>query len=493
MVGDEAFAISVDVAYNNAELHTLNLETYEVETSLFFQNTRICGMGLDAEGQLLLNNQTTNANALCYVNLQTGNLQEAFLWADVGLAAQGFLEIRPWQAGYVLYEPYQNYISYLRRSDTSKKQELTIASDGNVAIASIVSDFNMSQDRYLVKLVNYGTEDRSMELLRTEIMAGKAPDLYCFKSPNDFGANAYADLLPYLDADPEYGRNWFIKSLLTSMTEDGGLYWLPYTFAVDTWVAANDDFDHAGISIEELQERLLELGSERPPFESFVTSEWLIGWYSRFALGKFVDQTSATCSFDSPEFSAALRMCKDWGQSGGTETLGQRCVLEFENIQDIIRIGAIGELYHDNYCYVGFPTSSGNGSMFELLSCFAISAQGDKQEAAWEFIRFALGNLQPDGLLGVGIPASQSALDERLQFLIETGQTFLEFTHKIKPSDADAFRALIENTSMVENSEQGILKIITDESVSFFTGSKTASEAAALIQNRVQLYLMENR
>lgn len=64
MVGDEAFAISVDVAYNNAELHTLNLETYEVETSLFFQNTRICGMGLDAEGQLLLNNQTTNANAL---------------------------------------------------------------------------------------------------------------------------------------------------------------------------------------------------------------------------------------------------------------------------------------------------------------------------------------------------------------------------------------------------------------------------------------------
>ena len=50
--------------------------------------------------------------------------------------------------------------------------------------------------------------------------------------------------------------------------------------------------------------------------------------------------------------------------------------------------------------------------MFELLSCFAISAQGDKQEAAWEFIRFALGNLQPDGLLGVGIPASQSALDE---------------------------------------------------------------------------------
>ena len=131
--------------------------------------------------------------------------------------------------------------------------------------------------------------------------------------------------------------------------------------------------------------------------------------------------------------------------------------------------------------------------MFELLSCFAISAQGDNQEAAWEFIRFALGNLQPDGLLGVGIPASQSALDERLQFLIETGQTFLEFTHKIKPSDADAFRALIENTSMVENSEQGILKIITDESVSFFTGSKTASEAAALIQNRVQLYLMENR
>lgn len=266
-----------------------------------------------------------------------------------------------------------------------------------------------------------------------------------------------------------------------------------YTFAVNTWVSARDDFERTGITVEELQERLQALGSERAPFESFVTSEWLIGWYSRFALGNFIDWDTAVCSFDSPEFAAALQMCKDWGQSGGTETLGERCILEFENIQDLTRLGVIGELYHDDYCYVGFPTSSGNGSIFELLSCFAISAQSDHQEAAWAFLCFALENLQPEGLFGAGLPASQGALNTRLQFLVETGETFLQFTHKIKESDAEQFRSLLENTTILEHSEQGILEIITEESSGFFAGNKTADETAALIQNRVGLYLMENR
>ena len=493
IVHDEVFAISVDIAYDNAKLHKLNLETCEIGETLFFQNIKICGMGEDTDGYLLLNDQTAGSNALCYVDLQTGNLQEALLWEEVGLATQDFLEIRPWQDGYVLYEPYQSYISCLRRSDAGKKLELVVATDGNVAIASLISDFNRSQDRYLVKLKTYGTEDLSMDLLRTEIMAGKAPDVYCFKAPTDFGADAFADLLPYLDADPNYGRDWFVQSLLSSLTEDGKLYWLPYTFAVNTWVSARDDFERTGITVEELQEKLQALGSERAPFESFVTSEWLIGWYSRFALGNFIDWDTAVCSFDSPEFAAALQMCKDWGQSGGTETLGQRCILEFENIQDLTRIGVIGELYHDDYCYVGFPTSSGNGSIFELLSCFAISAQSDHQEAAWAFLCFALENLQPEGLFGAGLPASQGALNTRLQFLVETGETFLQFTHKIKESDAEQFRSLLENTTILEHSEQGILEIITEESSGFFAGNKTADETAALIQNRVGLYLMENR
>lgn len=131
--------------------------------------------------------------------------------------------------------------------------------------------------------------------------------------------------------------------------------------------------------------------------------------------------------------------------------------------------------------------------MFELLSCFAISAQSEQQDAAWTFLRFALERLQPDGLLGVGVPASQSALDARLEFLIETGETFLQFTHKIKESDAEQFRSLLENTTILEHSEQGILEIITEESSGFFAGDKTADETAALIQNRVGLYLMENR
>lgn len=40
---------------------------------------------------------------------------------------------------------------------------------------------------------------------------------------------------------------------------------------------------------------------------------------------------------------------------------------------------------------------------------------------------------------------------------------------------------------------EAIINIIREEAESFFAGQKTAEDAASLIQNRVQLYLSEER
>lgn len=469
------------------------MEQFTLASTLVLQGQAISSLGLDGFGTLLVNNRT--ANRVSYIDLETGNPVEAFSWDEIGLASQDYLEVLAWDDGYLLYAPYQAQISYLRPAAGGARQELVLACDASSDVSSLVNAFNQSQDRYRVKLVRYGTEDNTMNLLRTQIIAGNAPDIYCFPTPQTFGEAACADLLPFLDADPDVGREWFIPSLLDAMTQDGRLYWMPYTFAVNTWVASTDVFDQSGVSPSEWQARLKALDTTDPIFECFATSEWLMGWYSSFAIGQFVDFEQGRCAFDTPEFAEVLQFCKDWGTDGEISMTPERPVMKFEHITTAQRTGALGELYHDTYCYVGFPTENGNGSMFDVTMCFALSGMTEKPDGAWAFLQFAMQRLsQSSGaeLQGLaGLPASMRALQTRLTFLVETGDTFLGDTTKIKPSDAEQFLALVDETTVLGSANEEIRQIIEAESAAFFAGTRTAPEAAQLIQNRVALYLHE--
>lgn len=487
------YVLSTDLMHTDTQLSTLDLESFSLSPALVLQEQSVCGLGACETGALLVNNQ--RQNSVCQIDLTTGSLTERFCWDDVGLAAQAYLEVIACNGGFLLYEPYQSAISYLRPSSGAGRQELLLAYGGYVPIASIVNEFNLSQDHYRVKAVEYGTEDRSMDMLRTEIIAGKAPDLYCFDTPQRFGAAACADLLPFLDADTQTGREWFIPNLLRAMTEDGKLYWMPYLFAVSTWVAPSDVFSHAGISPDEWQARLRALDTDDPLFDCFATSAWFLSWYASFAIGQFVDFDQGTCSFDSPEFAAVLQFCSDWGTDGEISMTPERPVMKFEAITNAARIGVLGELYNDAYCYAGFPTERGNGSMFDIKMCFALSALAEKQDGAWAFLQFAMQRLSQASGAALrelnGLPASSQALETRLQYLIETGDTFLDNTNKIKPSDAEQFLALLDETTVLGSANEEIRQIIEEEAAMFFAGQCSAADAAAKIQNRVSLYLME--
>lgn len=389
--GGQLYAISGDIQFQNSELHRLDLEQFTLASTLVLQGQAVRGLGLDESGKLLVNNQTTNCVA--HIDLETGNLIKILSWDEIGLASQDYLEVMSWDDGYLLYEPYQAQIPYLRPATGEARQELILACDASLFVAEIVNDFNLAQNKYRVKVERYGNEDNTMDLLRTEMIAGNAPDLYCFPTPQTFGKAACADLLPFLDADPDTGRQWFLPSLLDTMMEDGKLYWMPYTFSVNTWVTSTDVFSHSGVSPDEWQMRLKELDTTDPIFECFVTSQWLLYWYSGFAIGQFVDFEQGVCSFDTPEFAEVLQFCKDWGTDGEISMTPERPVMKFEHMTNAGRTGTLGELYHDTYCYVGFPTENGNGSMFDVTMCFALSDMTEKQDGAWAFLHFAMQRL----------------------------------------------------------------------------------------------------
>jgi hypothetical protein len=55
----------------------------------------------------------------------------------------------------------------------------------------------------------------------------------------------------------------------------------------------------------------------------------------------------------------------------------------------------------------------------------------------------------------------------------------------------DDFKTMVDNASVGGNYDSDILDIINEEAAAFFSGDKSADDVAALIQNRVSIYLGE--
>lgn len=65
--------------------------------------------------------------------------------------------------------------------------------------------------------------------------------------------------------------------------------------------------------------------------------------------------------------------------------------------------------------------------------------------------------------------------------------------YKASKNDVEAVRKLIENISGKHAYHNDIMNIIDEEAESYFCGQKSIEQAAKIIQNRVQLYLDENK
>ncbi len=59
--------------------------------------------------------------------------------------------------------------------------------------------------------------------------------------------------------------------------------------------------------------------------------------------------------------------------------------------------------------------------------------------------------------------------------------------------DIAAVKKLIESADTMYQYDEQIMNIISEETGAFFEGQKRAKDAADIIQNRVQIYVNENR
>ena len=244
-------------------------------------------------------------------------------------------------------------------------------------------------------------------------------------------------------------------------------------------------------------------------------------------LDQFVDYGKATCSFDSDDFiqllTASAKLPTDDELYGDSNEIS----VDYQDGYQMLQSGDLlmtscyitGDSYSMKEFYglynnkdfgmvnIGYPTSEGSGVQVSTSSGFGISAKSKYQDVAWDFIKTLLtDDFQTDQW---SFPVTKSAFDQALAesmekdfYTDENGEkvyydqsTYIgdtEYTlEPLTQEQVDDFKSMVDGASVGSNYDTDIINIINEEAAAFFSGDKSAADVAALIQNRVGIYLGE--
>lgn len=376
--------------------------------------------------------------------------------------------------------------------------------------------FNQENSSYHVVLeecVNRENLEDFARLTSVQMNAGNGPDIL-------FGSDLMADyitgmlekgaledLKPYMEADGTREEDYF-PLVFSAWRQGDKIYGAVYR----TWVWQRT-----------IQEEVLG-SSDTPDMETLVDAllareggclyvsgygadqvlqEWL-KWTE--SLWGMVDWEQGSCNFDTELFRKLLEAAARYGDDGRKDpALAVAGGNNFENVftfSDAAELEAKGEVIcgplFDDGCYM-------DADSYAIL---AINANSDHKEGAWEFIRFLLG----DEIQGVSsdtvslfigdAPVNREYFREWVERSItkgtrrEAGMGYSYVPYEgitISEERKAAYIKAIEEARYQPLRTAFLLEIILKEAEDYFKGYKSMEEVIEVINNRVQLYLDENK
>lgn len=402
-----------------------------------------------------------------------------------------------------------------------------------------VKRFNRAHPGIQIELKEYFNEDgrRGKDRLLTEIMAGQMPDIIHLGDDlsDDRSADTASrlpyhslarkgyleDLWPYIENDPDLGRDGVVEGPLKAAEVDGGLYTIFSKVDIQaTPVSEKLVGDRKSWTLSEMLELFRAMPEEAVMFPYWVDRDYALHHVFSNSIESYVDRDSGTCSFTSDKFKSALEFVS------GFPAESQRSSDSEDELSDQIRSGRLMQYpfrfsnpsfvqWADTYLgyggktiFLGVPTEDGSsGTYFRLKSKpLAMSSACQHKEAAWEFLRGTLlsryknyKDLEKDvysfSFLYVNradydliVRASRANKHRRM---VVFGNLPASALHKAKEEDVARFEDLLNRTEQIDLYDDEIYNIIYEVSGAYFAGDKPLDETAQLIQDRVSLYLKE--
>nr|WP_296466974.1 extracellular solute-binding protein [uncultured Acetatifactor sp.] len=501
------------------------------------------------EGRFL----TYGDNALYLYDLPSNTLGLLLQWASCDIDPDSVQRIATLADGRIVARLEEGQgsgelavVTEVPRDRATEKEAITLGvlQTGNSYLLRCVSQFNRNSTDYRIEVREYydiyldpgqaEAKEEARNALHLDISSGRCPDLLVLEYDD---LEAYAakglleDLAPYLEAD---GSLKLADNVLEAYTFHGKLCALPGALQIRTLAGRTQRLGELGDATGWTLEEMMGFIDSNPDSTVFSADAGQLLEYSLvFNQSHFVDWEAHACDFTSDEFIRLLEFCGRFSGRKGTEGAEVLDMMDKSNIallhevelvrpQDISLLAQI--LRTEDISYVGFPTMDGRaGSLLEDCggTC-AISAKSRHKEAAWAFVELLLTGWEdppksPDSLEGTkGFPTELGTREryfakvtENPYKTLENGEVFMwdgkperraplsissgalqVFFYTPLPEETELICALLDSSTTDRGGRQ-ISSIVAQEAESYFSGQKSAADVAALIQNRVSVYLAE--
>lgn len=422
-----------------------------------------------------------------------------------------------------------------------------------------VKKFNRTHEDVQIEVRNYSLLSENgkhgIDLLMAEIAAGQVPDIIelgrsgktnqsalsrlraaeypeqtCLLPYRQMAEKGFLeDLWPYIENDPDIGREAVVEAPLKAAEVNGGLYtvfdsvWL-YTLVGAESVVGN----RTSWTFEDLQEAFSTMPEESvildnalnvPSMKYHLLESYIYGFFDLF-----VDWETGQCFFDSQQFRNVLELAANMpgpGEESWREEYGVDDMYTKENIRDLqllrkqVMLDDMGyyKVYHQrdrNFYFdghgvpVGYPVEDGSvGSYFEPCGIMlAMSSTCQDKAAAWEYIRQTLIiEKMYDRIDGdyIGIPVNKKLYNKNAKFARNPAKYYgVDLDGEFYPAgqlsleewqEWEEYFNSITRCSLF--SDRNILALVEEEAGAYFAGDRTLDDTVERIQRRAELYVNE--
>lgn len=410
----------------------------------------------------------------------------------------------------------------------------------DIGVKRQVLEFNKNNPEYEIEITVYGDDmewQDALSKMNNDMISGNLPDILLINSnlPVDsyIAKGLFANIYDFMETDPDIHKEDYLQNLLKAYEVNGALYYTVPDFTINTMVGKTSDVGaEQGWTMDEFM-AVMEANPDKNIFDtSYATNTGMLTSFFSYNYDSFIDRNTGECSFNSDAFIKMMEFCNRFPTEVKDEDIDydqnywQEQEMQYRNGKTILsneyigRFQVIRELEQGKFgepvTFKGMPGSNGNGSTFNSSSMLlAITAKSANKDGAWQFVRYFLTDEYQDIYTDINtynFPAKLSALEKKAENAKErpyweneeTGEkeyydnTYWNGTESINigvNTDEDNARMMdfIKSITATSNYDTKIQDIITEESAPYFSGQKTAAQAAEIIQNRVANYIAENR
>ena len=459
-------------------------------------------------------------------------------------------------------EPDENILIYAALNPVSKE------------LAHSVELFNRDHPDTQIEIHDYSDEG-GLKRLQTELVLGKVPDImemhYFGKAGPRVAADnnsyrvvpgSYADaadehwmpyrvmaqkgyledLWPYIESDPDFGREGVLEAPIKAAEIDGGLYILFQRVTIFTLTGRESVVgDRYSWTMEDVMEVLNEMPEGSTILRYNMTRRDAFFNLLRFSLDRFVDWEAGECHFDSQGFLDLVQFLENMPDEVDYEDPVEaeeevrrrirngRQMLEGMMIDWQDSVGYSDAIWQERAAFPGYPTADGSsGSFFYPLgTILSMSSVCRHKDAAWEYIRWLLkprvSKSQPVTIF-MNIPVSMHDYElliwgelrqhyrsaefmgilEDPTILQKTDYPLFSYRHfnygppvnlmrLLTEEDTQRYESLINHTTLLYWPDDELSGIVWDSLGPYFAGDWTLDHTIDIIQSRATLYVNEQR